>query len=154
MHIYLIGLTTLMSGLVEIWNSLKTSDCPDCLLSSRRFSWSPCRVQGPFRLIPISDKIHLMQYVMPCNVWLCMNETSEYLDSFFIRTYLFFFLGFTVLLCPCAFTNLSFWLVLLLFCLVLWKDIFVLMLSRYITTFLYSELSIVIPWFFHHRENN
>ena len=41
-------------------------------------------MQDPFSFyVPISDKKTYIWYNVSCNVWLCMNEISEHLSSFF-----------------------------------------------------------------------
>ena len=62
----------------------KTLICLNYLLSLRRFFWNFYRVQYPFSLcILVSDKKRYVWYNMSCNVWLCIDEMSEHLNSFF-----------------------------------------------------------------------
>ena len=113
----------------------------------------------PFSLYLLVSDRHIFDttcHAMQClfHVWLCMNEMSMYqiYHFFFTWTCVVFFFWIHCSFCLCAFTSLSFWPVMLLFCLALWKGIFVLMLSYHITISLCLESNIVILWFLHRRK--
>ena len=61
------------------WDSSKTLICLNYLLPSEGLSEAFIGCKIPFFCVPISDK---KTYIW-CNVWLCMNEMSEHLNSLF-----------------------------------------------------------------------
>ena len=66
---------------------MKTSICLNCLLFFEGLSESFIGSKTFFLLcIPFSNKKTYIWYNVSCNVWLCMNEMSEHLNSFSIRT--------------------------------------------------------------------
>ena len=84
-HAYRIGLTPLMPNLLRFFEN---PDLFELSSSSRRSFWNFYRVQDPFSLyIPISNKKTYIWCNVSCNVWLCINEMSEHLNSFFFWIY-------------------------------------------------------------------
>ena len=70
----------------------KNSDLSELPSSFRRSFWSFYRVQGLFSFcVPISDKKTYIWCNVSCNVWLCMNEMSKHLNSFFSEFVSFLF---------------------------------------------------------------
>ena len=121
------------------------------LFPSQRFFWSFYRVQNPFSLcIPISDKKTYIWCNVSCNVWLCMNETSKYLDLFFIRTCFIplfrIYCSFSPMLLRACFFDL------LCFCPLFKKTFLSWCLLIVSQTSLCSKF--VILWFLHHWKTN
>ena len=96
-------------------------------------------MQDPFSLYtPISGEKTYVWCNVSCNVWLCMNETSKYLDSFFIQTCFIPLFRIYCFSFPLCFYGLAF-----LICyasITFWNDIFVLMPSYRITNFTMLEV--------------
>ena len=115
-HAYLLDWTYNSDAiLVGIWNSLEILIYLNYLLFLEGLSEAFIKCETLFHsTFLFQDKKTYTWCKVPCNVWLCMNEMSKHINSFFIWIRFIPFLGFIACLARVLCTDLLFWFTMLL----------------------------------------
>ena len=101
-YVYLIGLTPLMSCWMKFETPWQLRSIWITFFPPQRSFWNFYRMQDFFLLcIPVSNKKTYIWCKVSRNVWLCMNEMSEHLNSFFSSEFVLFLLHLSSFLAKC-----------------------------------------------------